>query len=130
LIDKIKEGKPAWSPATLEETPPDLVKKFFDDSPYVKRAPRLEIDRNVSPGDRLIRYALPNEATIEAAIKGSLPGSGSFALTPAELISSFERRCGQKIGLQQKLMDVIGEYISRSSQRRAPIHRDWNMNSP
>ncbi|KAJ1309156.1 hypothetical protein OPQ81_004827 [Rhizoctonia solani] len=106
LINKEK-GRAAWSPATLEDTGEDVIKKFFDDSPYVKRAPRLELDRKAIPGDKLYRYALPNEATIEAAVKGSLPGSGSFALTPKELISSLERRCGRKTGLQQKIQDVI-----------------------
>lgn len=110
LVDK-KKDTAAWQPLTLQDTPPDIVKKFFDDSPYLNKAPRLQLDRNASPGDRLTRYALPTEATIQAAIKGSLPGSGSFALTPEELISSFERRHGQKSGLRQKIQDVIGEYL-------------------
>ncbi|KAL5636501.1 hypothetical protein ACGC1H_000455 [Rhizoctonia solani] len=106
LINK-ERSRAAWSPATLEDTPDDVIKNFFDDSPYLKRAPRLELNRKIIPGDKFFRYALPNEATIEAAVKGSLPGSGSFALTPTELVSSFERRCGQKAGLRQKIQDVI-----------------------
>ncbi|CAE6447469.1 unnamed protein product [Rhizoctonia solani] len=106
LVNKDR-SRAAWSPAVLEDTPDDVIKKFFDDSPYVERAPRLELDRKIIPGDKLFRYALPNETTIEAAVKGSLPGSGSFALTPTELVSSFERRCGQKAGLRQKIQDVI-----------------------
>ncbi|CAE6451236.1 unnamed protein product [Rhizoctonia solani] len=107
LLVKKQKNRAPWSPATLEDTPEDVIKEFFDDSVYVRRAPRLELDRKIIPGDKLFRYALPNEATIEAAVKGSLPGSGSFALTPTELISSFERRCGQKAGLRQKVQDVI-----------------------
>ncbi|CAE6389374.1 unnamed protein product [Rhizoctonia solani] len=107
LVNKVKDGRAAWSPATLEDTPEDITRNFFDDSPYVKRAPRLELDRTIIPGHKLSRYALPNEATIEAAVKGSLPGSGSFALTPTELVSSLERRCGRKTGLPQKIQDVI-----------------------
>ncbi|CAE6478490.1 unnamed protein product [Rhizoctonia solani] len=106
LINKAKD-RADWSPATLEDTPEDVIKNFFDDSPFVRRAPRLDLDRKIIPGDKFSRFALPNEATIEAAVKGSLPGSGSFALTPTELISSFERRCGRKTGLQQKIKDVI-----------------------
>ncbi|CCO27584.1 hypothetical protein BN14_01568 [Rhizoctonia solani AG-1 IB] len=111
LVNKQKD-RAAWSPATLTDTPEDIVDKFFDDPTYLKQAPRLELDRSLAPGDKLTRYALPNEATIEAAVKGSLPGSGSFALTPTELISSFERRCGQKAGLKQKIQDVIGESVA------------------
>ncbi|CAE6450315.1 unnamed protein product [Rhizoctonia solani] len=106
LVNKQK-SRAAWSPPTLDDTPEDITKEFFDDSSYVKRAPRLELDRKTTPGDKLSLYALPSEATIEAAVKGSLPGSGSFALTPAELISSLERRCGRKTGLPQKIQDVI-----------------------
>ncbi|KAG8745611.1 hypothetical protein FRC10_007502 [Ceratobasidium sp. 414] len=110
LVEKSKE-RPGWSPATLEETPPDVITRFFDlDSPYVARAPRLELNRNTSPGDKLARYALPSESMVEAAIRGSLPGSGSFALTAAELIASLEGRYGQKIGLRQKIEEIVGMY--------------------
>ncbi|QRW02167.1 enoyl-CoA hydratase/isomerase family protein [Ceratobasidium sp. AG-Ba] len=47
------------------------------------------------------------ESIIEAAVKGSLPGSGSFALTRAELIASFEQKHGRKVGLRQKIEDTI-----------------------
>ncbi|KAF8681077.1 enoyl-CoA hydratase isomerase family [Rhizoctonia solani] len=114
LVNKQKT-RAAWSPDTLEKTPEDITNQFFDQSPYVQRAPRLDLDRTVTPGDKLTRYALPNEATVEAAVKGSLPGSGSFALTPTELISSFERRCGQKAGLKQKIQDIIGELVASKS---------------
>ncbi|KAG9128514.1 hypothetical protein FRC07_005881 [Ceratobasidium sp. 392] len=107
LVEKSKD-RPAWSPATLNETPPDVIKHFFDqNSPYVARAPRLKLDRSSPPEDKATRYALPNESVIKAAIKGSLPGSGSFALTPAELVASFERKYGQKIGLRQKIEEII-----------------------
>ncbi|KAG9099351.1 hypothetical protein FS749_001411 [Ceratobasidium sp. UAMH 11750] len=105
LVEKSKE-RPGWSPATLEETRPDVIKKFFDDSAYVASAPRLELNRSAS-GDRLLRYALPSEGVVQAAIQGSLPGSGSFALTPAELVASFEGKYGQKIGMRQKLEEII-----------------------
>jgi hypothetical protein len=102
-------GRPEWSPGTLKETPPDVIKAFFDSaSPYVMRAPRLKLDRSVSPGDKLTRYALPNEELVQAAIRGSLPGSGSFALTAGELIASFEGRYGQKLGSRQKIEEIIG----------------------
>ncbi|CAE6422807.1 unnamed protein product [Rhizoctonia solani] len=114
LINKEK-GRAAWSPATLDDTQENITEQFFEGSPYVERAPRLNLDRSIVPGDKLTRYALPNETTIEAAVKGSLPGSGSFALTPTELISSFERRCGQKAGLKQKIKDVIGELVPSKS---------------
>ena len=110
LIEK-KTERPEWSPSTLEETlPSDVIKSFFDSaSPYVANAPRLKLNRSSSPGDKLTRFALPTEATIQGAIKGSLPGSGSFALTPQELITSFEGRYGQKLGLRQKIEEVISE---------------------
>lgn len=112
LIEK-KSDRPEWSPSTLEETDPsDVIKSFFDTaSPYVASAPRLELNRSSSPDDKLTRFALPSEATIQGAIKGSLPGSGSFALTPQELITSFEGRYGHKLGLKQKIEEVISEYI-------------------
>lgn len=108
LIAK-ESDRPDWSPATLEDTSQsDVIKTFFDTaSPYVARAPRLKLNRSTSPGDKLTRFALPTEATIQGAIKGSLPGSGSFALTPQELIASFEGRYGQKLGLRQKIEEVI-----------------------
>lgn len=108
LIEK-KSERPDWSPSTLEETSPsDVIKSFFDTaSPYVANAPQLKMNRSSSPGDKLTRFALPTEATIQGAIQGSLPGSGSFALTPQELITSFEGRYGQKLGLRQKIEEVI-----------------------
>ncbi|KAG8717091.1 hypothetical protein FRC08_008220 [Ceratobasidium sp. 394] len=111
LVEKSKE-RPGWSPATLEETRPDVIKKFFDDSAYVASAPRLELNRSAS-GDRLLRYALPSEGVVQAAIQGSLPGSGSFALTPAELVASFEGKYGQKIGMRQKLEEIIDRRCNR-----------------
>ncbi|KDN37062.1 hypothetical protein RSAG8_10415, partial [Rhizoctonia solani AG-8 WAC10335] len=49
LLIKKETGRAAWSPATLEDTPEDVIKMFFDDSPYVRRAPRLELDRKIIP---------------------------------------------------------------------------------
>ncbi|KAG8757135.1 hypothetical protein FRC12_010383 [Ceratobasidium sp. 428] len=107
LVEKSKD-RPRWSPATLEDTPSDVIKQFFDqNSPYVASAPRLKLNRSSPPEDKFTRYALPNEGVVQAAIQGSLPGSGSFALTPAELIASFERKYGQKIGLRQKIEEII-----------------------
>jgi 3-hydroxyisobutyryl-CoA hydrolase len=110
LVDKIL-GRPAWSPATVEEVSDDVVlSKFFSaDSPYLLSAPKLTIPEHPAPAkDRNpTRYTLPTEKEIGAMVRGSHQASGKAGLKMDELISKFEDFRKGKHGVREKIMEVI-----------------------
>jgi len=84
------------------------VDRFFkQQSEFLESAPELEFpldSRKATP--RLHNYALPQEADIEAMVKGSHKRSGGTKVTFDELVSKFETLHPGKVGVRQKIAEV------------------------
>lgn len=104
LVEKTRE-RPLWQPATLEEVTQEKVDQFFDPrSPY-----QLDVPAVAEPpkAARYFRYALPTEEEIGAAVIGSHANSGDMGKTAEEIVSLFERLRPGKIGVRQKVEEVL-----------------------
>jgi 3-hydroxyisobutyryl-CoA hydrolase len=108
LQERLK-GRPAWTPSTLEEVSEDqVIRDFFADSPYTAKAPRLSSKENLPQASRnSMRFALPTEDEIHAVVSGSHATGGNTGLTLPELITKFEDLRGVKVGLKEKISEVV-----------------------
>lgn len=113
LVEKLKNGRPSWSPPTLEEvSQSDVVNKFFKKySPAQGNAPALAVSEDLVPKDYKIahpmRWALPTEEEIGKMVTGSHPSSGSTQITSAELVKKFEDLRNHKNGVREKVLEVV-----------------------
>ncbi len=137
LIDK-KKDRASWSPSTIDDsslTPIAIDSRFFDlKSRHLTDRPELDLkpvstSRVTAPYDstwgRFRRYGLPSEAEVEAAVKGSSPGSGAFKITEAELIERLVEARGDAGGPRHK---EVEEVIRRSVRRLCDVkegYLDW-----
>ena len=88
----------------------EIVKRFFDDSSFVKRAPVLELDEDTGKNVQHIHpmtYALPTEVEIGKVVRGELKQSGAYALTLPEVLDKFLRKTNNKRGVEEKVREVI-----------------------
>jgi len=112
LVKKEKKTRAPWSPSTLAEvSQQDIRSKFFD----LKNSKSLKIPKlsPLPPSTKSYKsyphqnFALPSEALIEKVVKGELKSSGSLALTRKEVIQWFGNEWSNKIGLSEKLNEVL-----------------------
>jgi len=112
LIDKLRDGRPAWSPSALEEIDQTgLVKSFFDsDSQYLRDSPRLELptERGVGVQEHgsSMKFALPSEQEIEQIVRGTHAKSSSVAYNLGDLIKKFVTMTSRKHGVEDKIREV------------------------
>ncbi|KAJ3876567.1 3-hydroxyisobutyryl-coenzyme A hydrolase [Lentinula edodes] len=107
LVEKIKTGRPNWSPATLEEVSDEIVDRFFHEkSPYLESVP--EFKHPFAPGEsrEYVEYALPTETAIKDMVTGEHPNGGDTGITLNELVSSFENITDSKMGVREKIQEV------------------------
>lgn len=137
LIDK-KKDRASWSPSLIDDpavTPKSIDSLFFDDkSSHTSAKPELEFkpastSRVTVPYDstwgRFRRYGLPSEAEVEAAVKGSSPGSGAFKITERELIERLLDSRGDSGGVRQKEVEsVIRGIVGRLCETKEG-YLDW-----
>jgi 3-hydroxyisobutyryl-CoA hydrolase len=108
LVNKIKEGRPEWQPATLAEVSDDIVNRFFSSqSKYTKGGPKLSIPREIK--ERALPsfgiYALPSEEEVRKVVQG-VPNDSGTSVTFEELVAKFERYQRGKVGVREKLAEV------------------------
>ncbi|KAJ3968368.1 3-hydroxyisobutyryl-coenzyme A hydrolase [Lentinula raphanica] len=108
LRQKIKQGRPNWSPATLEEVTNEIVDRFFNEkSPYLESMPEFKYP--FAPGESrdYTEYALPTETAIRDMVTGEHPQGGDTGITLDELLSSFENITDSKLGVREKIREVV-----------------------
>ncbi|KAH7923562.1 3-hydroxyisobutyryl-coenzyme A hydrolase [Leucogyrophana mollusca] len=105
LIDKI-QGRPAWSPSSVEDVSPQILERFFsEDSIYRSAMPQLSSPEFLHQGKRdPMRFALPTEAEIAQAVK-SLSRDGPITLPV--LLSKLDNLRTGKHGVKEKVLDVV-----------------------
>lgn len=104
-MDKIK-GRPAWSPDRIEDVSPEILDRFFSsDSVYRSQMPRLSLpDSLLDHSINHTTFALPSEAKIMEFIRSSCE-NGPVSLP--ELLSDMESFVKQKLGTEEKILDVV-----------------------
>ncbi|KAI0345300.1 3-hydroxyisobutyryl-coenzyme A hydrolase [Trametopsis cervina] len=112
LIDKIKE-RPAWHPATVKEVDDvDIQATFFGKfNPEEGTAPSIELSDklNLEPsktGSPML-YTLPTEEEVMQLVTGSHRSSGGTSLTAGELVQKLEKMRKGKIGVREKVLEVV-----------------------
>ena len=90
----------------MSEVTEDIVKRFFDDSPYVVAAPTLDINEDVQ-GESPMKFALPTEEQIGIVVRGEHAGSGAYALTLDDVLDKFRRKTNNKRGVEEKVREVV-----------------------
>jgi 3-hydroxyisobutyryl-CoA hydrolase len=116
LVEK-KPGRPAWSPASLDQVNAASLEAFFKtdaNSPQLVLPEALR-ESHSAPAS-FLRYGLPSEDELQALVEGNHASSGSGALTLQELITKAEGLRGGKRGVAGKVQEVV--------RRRCSVDRD------
>lgn len=107
LVEK-KPGRPAWSPASLDQVDAASLEAFFKtgaNSPQLVLPEALRKSHPAPPS--FLRYGLPSEDELRALVEGRHPSSGSGALTLQELTTKAEDLRGGKRGVAEKVQEVV-----------------------
>jgi 3-hydroxyisobutyryl-CoA hydrolase len=110
VIKNKEEGRPAWSPASLDQVDPaSLEASFFTpvESPPELVLPEALRQKNHPPLPSFLRYGLPTENELQTLIDGRHPSSGSGAVTLQELIAKAEDLREGKRGVAEKVQEVV-----------------------
>ena len=123
LVEK-KPGRPAWSPASLDQVDAVGLEAFFKTGANTPQLVLPDVShKSHSALPSFLRYGLPSEDEIRALVEGSHASSGSGALTLQELIAKAEDLRGGKRGVAGKVQEVVS--------RRCAVDRDgylqWNQ---
>lgn len=112
LVEKKKDKAP-WSPQSIEDVKDgDIERKFFDHLPDRLKegeTPRLNLmihrERFYQYPHRI--YSLPGKEDVREIVTGEHRSSGSFAMSPEEVIKiAMKDRSGKK-GIAQKIRRVL-----------------------
>jgi 3-hydroxyisobutyryl-CoA hydrolase len=118
VIKEKERGRPAWSPASLDQVDVAALEASFfrstEDPPQLKLPETLH--KNHPPITSFSRYGLPTENELQTLILGSHISSGSGALTLQELIAKAGDLRGGKRGVAEKVQEVVG--------RRCAVDKD------
>jgi 3-hydroxyisobutyryl-CoA hydrolase len=116
LVEK-RLGRPAWSPASLDQVDAASLEAFFKtgaNSPQLVLPEALRKSHSAPPS--FLRFGLPSEDDLQALVDGSHASSGSGALTLQELITKAEGLRRGKRGVAGKVQEVVN--------RRCAVDRD------
>ncbi|KAJ4475698.1 3-hydroxyisobutyryl-coenzyme A hydrolase [Lentinula aciculospora] len=134
LMEKKKNQRPNWSPATLEEVTDGILDMFFRaDSPHLESVP--EFKYSFAPGESrdYMEYALPTEYAIRDMVTGEHPNGGDTGITIDELVSSFENITDSKMGVREKVQEVAArrcELIDNADGNRVWLKWAHNVKLP
>ncbi|GAA5979180.1 hypothetical protein JCM11641_008452 [Rhodosporidiobolus odoratus] len=131
LVKKLKpeEQRPAWSPSSLSEvSETDIQSTYFSNSPPFTNPPlpQLEFGKSRRSRPRSLapytvsphaRFALPTERDIEKVVKGEDAGSDDYAVTKVEVIERLQRRWDGKVGVKEKVEEVLSRRTVEAEQR-------------
>lgn len=122
LVDKLRDERPPWDPEDLSGVSKEILGRFFDDSPYVAKAPILDIQEETERQlhRNPMEFALPTEEEIGKVVRGEHPRSGAFAVTLDDLIQTFQNSTKNKRGVEEKVREV--------AQRRCEVIEDPERN--
>lgn len=109
LIEKTRD--PKWQPATIEEVDYEgMLGEYFRNQapePLVLSSIDTYLDY---PHER---YGLPSENEIRRIVTGEAQGSGPLQLTIDEVVDVCIKKSGGKIGVREKVLDVLSRKITK-----------------
>ncbi|GJJ68219.1 3-hydroxyisobutyryl-CoA hydrolase [Entomortierella parvispora] len=112
LIDKTNE--PHWQPPTIEAVDREqmLGQYFRNESPVP-----LELSSTTTYNEYPYRrYGLPTEDEIRSVVTGEAEGSGPLQLTAEEVADVLVKKSGGKIGVREKVMEVLSRKVSKGAE--------------
>ncbi|KAJ1916098.1 3-hydroxyisobutyryl-CoA hydrolase [Mycoemilia scoparia] len=102
-----KSRNPKWNPPTLGEVSLDSIRKEYFSNPSKLSVDFINKDKD-HPSVELFKYALPSEDKIKRVVKGDiLNSSGQKLTTRDEIVGYFELSKGFKIGVAEKVNEVL-----------------------
>ncbi|KAK4058829.1 3-hydroxyisobutyryl-CoA hydrolase [Microbotryomycetes sp. JL221] len=116
LIEKKRDSRPPWSPATLEEvTDQHITKIFFSIPPPFSNPPlghlqfrhEQQVGRGAYTQYPHAKFSLPSENDIRDVVTGEAKGSGKYALKVEEVVKAVVKRWNNKVGTEQKVREVL-----------------------
>ncbi|OMH79510.1 3-hydroxyisobutyryl-CoA hydrolase, mitochondrial [Zancudomyces culisetae] len=121
-----KSNAPKWSPATLPEVSLDQIRTQYFLNPVKEVALEFynDIDFMVHPYSK---YTLPSEQKIRAVVTGEDPDAGDNAFSKEELINYFAKLYSDKVGVREKVSDVINRNTIKNPHDDVGISTlSWN----
>ncbi|KAI0093896.1 3-hydroxyisobutyryl-coenzyme A hydrolase [Irpex rosettiformis] len=130
LVEKIKE-RPQWSPPTLQEVGDDYIegtffKKFSPEdgtAPSIALSADLQLEPSKTGSPML--YTLPTEDEIRQLVTGSHFSSGSTSLTEGELIQKLEKLRRGKMGIREKVAEVVSRRCVAEADDSGVAYLKW-----
>jgi 3-hydroxyisobutyryl-CoA hydrolase len=103
LIEKTT-GRPAWSPANLNDVSDAVVGQFFEqDSSFLGAMPTLTSPDFISDAKHNpMKFALPSEDTIRRVVKFA-----KDPITLSDLLAHFDDLTSGKQGVEEKVLAVV-----------------------
>ncbi|OMH81449.1 3-hydroxyisobutyryl-CoA hydrolase, mitochondrial [Zancudomyces culisetae] len=121
-----KSNAPKWRPATLPEVSLDQIRTQYFLNPVKEVALEFynDIDFMVHPYSK---YTLPSEQKIRAVVTGEDPDAGDNAFSKEELINYFAKLYSDKVGVREKVSDVINRNTIKNPHDDVGISTlSWN----
>ncbi|KAF9918909.1 hypothetical protein BX616_004418 [Lobosporangium transversale] len=112
LIEKTL--KPKWSPATVEDVDREQMLGVY----FRNQAPKpLSLSSTTTWSEYPYRrYGLPSENEIRKIVTGEAQGSGPLQLTVDEVVDVCVKKSGGKIGVREKVLEVLSRKVSKGPQ--------------
>ncbi|KAG0148991.1 hypothetical protein CROQUDRAFT_131532 [Cronartium quercuum f. sp. fusiforme G11] len=126
LINK-KKSRPDWKPNKLEEVNlKDIQNNFFSlkSIPTTTHLlPFIHIPTHRKPFKTYphLNYSLPNEEIVKNYVLGKHKDSSSFALNKNELIKLIQSKYPNKIGVKEKIEDILFRLSFESSEKEGKV---------
>ena len=119
----------AWSPSNLSDLTTTQIRSTFFELSTDKdaiRLPKLPENTNSYRSYPHSFLALPSEDLIGKVVKGDTADAGSFAPTKDDVHAWFEREWKGKIGVREKVEEVLARRASTDQQGQLK----WNSRTP
>lgn len=123
LVNKLKT-RADWSPATLEDVKAQAIHDIFFSSKAPPTTQVLPLSLTATKQKPYTQYpfrgyGLPSEEDVERVVTGEAKGSGSLSLTRDEVIETLQRRWKGKVGLRQKVEEILDRKTKEGGEKES-----------
>lgn len=129
LLVKKEKTRAAWNPDTLEEVNLESLKRTFFSAQApstVHLLPPIYLSTSIKAYKSYphSNYSLPNEELIKDYVLGNTKESGNFALTKKELVNVLQKKWINKIGVKEKVLEVLGRRTTERGEKEGKVLKD------
>jgi len=106
-----KTNKPQWQPAKIEDVDREqMLNAYFRNQPAKLLSLTSSMTFQQYPH---AHFGLPSEEEIRKVVRGEIQGSGPLQLTKDEVVEVFIKKSGGKIGVKEKVTDVLSRKVEQ-----------------